>query len=326
MRNLILLFIITLELMPLLPVRQAVEQKTQQQASTLSSNPDEARLITFDIDNFWAAYDKSSSGDKVNVFQQEYFDKGSPGLRAFTQLRIGNARNLVNTINENSRYYASIRQSTLRVAKMEDKIRASFRKLKSLYPDAVFPDVYFLIGKMNSGGTVTPKMLLIGAEMYGKTDNFPVSELSDWHKQVLRPIDDLPAIVAHELTHFEQRYPVMNSLLAKAIQEGGADFIGELISGKSINSHLKEYGRTHEPDLWEQFRKEMDKPDTSKWLYNSGTSNDRPADLGYYIGYRIVEAYYKRVANSEQAVKDILNIASFEQFLEASRYGEKFIR
>ncbi len=94
MRNLILLFIITLELMPLLPVRQAVEQKTQQQASTLSSNPDEARLITFDIDNFWAAYDKSSSGDKVNVFQQEYFDKGSPGLRAFTQLRIGNARNL----------------------------------------------------------------------------------------------------------------------------------------------------------------------------------------------------------------------------------------
>ena len=304
--------------------RQAVAQSTQQ-PSKLSSNPDEVRFITTDITNFWAAYDKAASGDKTAVFQQEYFDKGSPGLRAFALLKIGNVRSLVNAINAYPRYYASIRQSTLRVASMEGRIRESFRKLKSIYPDAVFPDVYFVIGRLSSGGTTGLNMLLIGTEMFGKTDDPSISELTAWHKQVLRSIDDLPAIVAHELIHCEQKYPA-NTLLEKAIQEGSADFIGEMICGRSINHHLKDYGRAHERELWEEFRQAMHKTDTSEWLYNGNSSRDRPADLGYYIGYRIAEAYYKRAADKKQAVKDILNIGSFEQFVEASGYGKQFAK
>ncbi len=48
---------------------------------------------------------------------------------------------------------------------------ASFKKLKEIYPDAVFPNVYFIVGRMNAGGTVTFKGLLIGIDMYGKTDD-----------------------------------------------------------------------------------------------------------------------------------------------------------
>src|SRR5205085_3413926 len=134
----------------------------------------------------------------IAVFQAEYFEKGSYGLEQFTRLRINSASNLVGTIKQCPKYYASIRESTLKVESMKEPIRVSFRKLKELYPAAIFPDVYFLIGVMNSGGTTTDKSLLIGTEMYGLTKQTPYEELTDWHKAVLRSIVAIPYTVAHE--------------------------------------------------------------------------------------------------------------------------------
>src|SRR5262249_39661715 len=151
------------------------------------------------ITNFWQAYDRAVGDDKLAVFQNEYFDKGSYGLREFTRLRVNNPRNLMNVMMARPRYYASIRESTMRVGAMKDRIMASFRKLKALYPDAVFPDIYFLIGVMNSGGTTTDRGLLIGTEMYGLTPQTPYDELTDWHKAVLKSVDAIPSIVTHEL-------------------------------------------------------------------------------------------------------------------------------
>jgi len=64
--------------------------------------------------------------------------------------------------------------------------------------------------------------------------------------------------------------------------------------------------------------------DNSLWLYNGNSIKDRPADLGYYMGYKIAEAYYKNAADKKQAVRDILEIKDFAAFLKASRYEEKF--
>ncbi len=48
-----------------------------------------------------------------------------------------------------------LRYIKIDVAKAEPAIREAFRKLKDLYPEAVFPDVYFVIGRFNSGGTAS---------------------------------------------------------------------------------------------------------------------------------------------------------------------------
>ncbi len=50
----------------------------------------------------------------------------------------------------------------------------------------------------------------------------------------------------------------------------------------------------------------------------------KPADLGYYIGYKIVESYYNRAKDKKQVIKDILDIKDFNAFLKASGYDEKF--
>ena len=43
-----------------------------------------------------------------------------------------------------------------------------------------------------------------------------------------------------------------------------------------------------------------------------------------HMGYKIAESYYKNALDKKQAVRDILEIKDFKEFLKASRYEEKF--
>ena len=296
-----------------------------QETTGANRDPEKVRFATSDIDNFWKAYDlaakESDRERKVTIFQTEYLDKGSVGLKDFLRLRIGSANTLVKAIELRPKFYASIRTPTQRVGRMIGKMRTSFRKFKKIYPEAVFPDVYFLIGVANSGGTTGKTTLLIGTEMYGRTPQTPLDELSTWLKSVLSGTDKLPAIVAHESCHINQSFQVPQTLLAKAVQEGSCDLISELIAGDIINTVQKTYGDAHEADLWREFQAEMNTGSVDKWMYNGSTVKDKPADLGYYIGYRITSEYYRRAKNKMQAVREILNIQDLTKFVAESGYN-----
>jgi hypothetical protein len=292
--------------------------------TTTNTDPDAARIVTSDIELFWKAFDKAKPENDLIVYRDEYLKKGSVGLQEFTRLRIGSSCGLVNSIGASPKYYAALRAPSLKVATYENRIRANFRKLREIYPAAVFPDVYFVIGRMNSGGTLSEKGLLIGVDMYGKNEGAPTDELSDWHKAVVGSIDRLPFIVAHELIHYEQKYGADETLLARAVREGVPDFIAELTAGDTINPHLHKYGNPLEKQLWLEFKKEMSGTDSGNWLYQGDAAKEKPADLGYYIGYKIAESYYKNAKDKKQAIKDMLEIKDFPKFLADSRYEEKF--
>lgn len=292
--------------------------------TTPNTNPDAAKFVTSDIDLFWAAYDKAKPENDLIVYRDEYLKKGSIGLQEFTRLRIGSSCGLVNAINANPKYYAALREYSLKVASYEKQTRASFYKLKEIYPEAVFPDVYFVIGRMSSAGTLSDKGLLIGVDMFGKNGNAPVSELGAWHKAVVSSTDRLPFIVAHELIHYEQKNAESGTLLARALGEGVPDFVGELIAGGNINPHLHKYANPLEKELWLEFKKEMNGTNAENWLYQGDKAVNRPADLGYWMGYKIAESYYQNARDKKQAIKDMLEIKDFAKFLADSRYEEKF--
>jgi hypothetical protein len=304
-----------------------VGDSAAQPAAGLNRDPKNVKFITSDIVNFWRAYDltrgEPDKAKRAAIFRAEYLEKGSLGLNDFLRQRIKSAENLVAAIDRMPKYYASIRPSTLGVAKMEKRFRAAFARFKAIYPDAVFPDVYFVVGSASSGGTTGPSGLLIGAEMYGATDETPREELSTWLRSVIAGVEKVPAIVAHESCHYNQRYntQIDGTLLARAIQEGSCDLISELVGAGNINEHLKTYGRTHDAAIWREFSAEMYKPDISNWLFNGGSAKDRPADLGYYVGYLIARVYYRNAGDKRQAVRDILNIQDFRKFYEASKFG-----
>jgi len=288
----------------------------------MPNDPGDARLITSDITHFWEAFDAMAGGDSANVMQTIYFDRGSQGLTDFVRLRIGDAGALLDVIEAHPRYYAALRESSLRVATMETDIFKSFQNLKRIYPDAHFPNVYFLIGRMNSGGTTSDAGLLIGTDMYGLADGTPVDELGEWHRQVIKPINGIPYIVAHELIHFQQ--PPLpgdkRTLLAACIREGSADFISELISGRHVNGHVHDFCLPREAELWSEFEEVMDGGEYDGWLYG-GQPEGRPADIGYFIGYRIAQSYYEQADDKQAAISDILLVDDFPAFLIASGYA-----
>lgn len=294
-------------------------------AFAASDDPDSARIVTEDIPRFFEAFEEAAPDFDAGVFQRLYLDRATPGLEDFIQARIESAEQLAENVRAHSGYYASMRESVGRIADYERAIRAAFYALEYLYPPAVYPDVYCVIGRMNSGGTTSMRGLLIGADMYGKTPDTPLEELGEWHRQVLKPIEDIPHIIAHELIHYEQDYPDgPRTLLSACIKEGSADFLAELISGRHINAHVHEWANPREAELWAEFESRRGADDYAGWLYGGDSSDDRPADLGYWIGYKIAAAYYARAADKRAAVRDILEIRDFEAFLEQSGYGDAF--
>jgi hypothetical protein len=235
--------------------------------------------------------------------------------------RIQNAEYLAQVVKSRQKYYGSIRPSLDSIAGMKDPIRQSLVKLKDLYPKAIFPPVYFVIGTLSSGGTSSNSGLIIGAEMYGLTSQTPTDELNSWQKTVIKPVGDVPHIVAHELIHFQQKYDG-GTLLAASIKEGAADFMAELISGKHINAHVHAFADPREKELWLEFKERMLKKDYKGWLYS--TTEGRPNDLGYWMGYKITKAYYDQMTDKQQAVSNIMNIRDFKKFLDQSGYARKF--
>lgn len=306
-----------------LAVLPAWSSSTWARQGEVNDDPAAVKLVTSDIDNFWRAYDQVQAGAKARkTFHKAYLAKGSPGLKDFLRLRIDTVGDLVRVIEAHPRYYRQLRHSTDRLDTITEHVRRSFHRLRELYPKAVFPDVYFLVGKMTTGGTTSDAGLLIGVEMFGLSDEPAMEEFGSWHRQVLRSVDHLPRIVAHELIHYQQNYTQpTKTLLAQSIQEGSADFVAELVVGAHINAHLHEYGDRRERQLWDEFQPRMRGTDYSGWLYDGESAEGRPADLGYYMGYKIAAAYYRQAADKSQALHDILNIDDFDAFLAASGYA-----
>lgn len=278
-------------------------------------------VCTSDLTNFVRIYSSVDSVNRINVYQTEYLDKGSVGLKDYASLRFDNAGGLVERIYGSSKksiFYQNLCTTIQRTdfEAMKKSFRTSIDGLKNLYPQAVVPDVYLLVGGLGNGSTPGKTGLLIGIDSY----------LLCFDDRSV--IQDLDATVAHELVHFNQSYLAHDSLiehnlLAQVIKEGSADFIGELISGRVEHCNLKmyEYGEAHCKELWKDFQKDLaQNTNIDRWLYND--QPDRPASLGYFMGYKITKAYYNKAKNKKQAIKEILTIppSGFESFLQKSGY------
>ncbi|HUS02749.1 MAG TPA: DUF2268 domain-containing putative Zn-dependent protease [Chitinophagaceae bacterium] len=290
-------------------------------------DPRKAELVTTDIHNFWDAYDRvqKDTAHAIELYNKYYFEKASPGLQDYFTLRIFSVEYFLGNQKVKKAFYRSIRPNTLRVDEFKTQMKRFFVKLKEIYDDAIFPNVYFVIGRWNSAGTVSSNGLLIGTDMMSKSDIVPLNELSLWEKNNFKPIDNLPYIVAHELIHSQQNNMKNDTTtLWASIREGMCDFLGEFISGKSSNPRLLEFAKGKEKQIWKDFEKDMYLKRAGNWIANAMQETpEHPADLGYWMGYQICRSYYEEMADKKQAVYDMLHIKDYKDFLAKSRYVEK---
>ena len=294
------------------------------------SDPHHAKLVTTDIHNFWNAFDKvqKDTARREQIFIEDYFNKSSPGLKDYFSSKIGTTASFAKNQAGKPEFYKAIRKNTLSIDTMKGTIYKYFEKLKSIYDEASFPDIYFLMGRWNSAGTVSDNGLLLGVDQISKTPDIPQHELNLWEKNNFNNPQNIPVIVMHELIHFQQdKIKEDTTLLFYALVEGMADFICELVTGKNPSQRQQDYAQTRRKEIWEDFKKEMFLDRAYNWIANGDKeTKDKPADLGYYIGYEICKSYYEQAADKKEAIKEILSIQDHKAFLEKSKYEEKVSR
>jgi uncharacterized protein YjaZ len=176
--------------------------------------------------------------------------------------------------------------------------------------------------------------LLISVEVYRVGLKVDRTEFPDTTHEP-PSIDSVTHLVAHELAHFQQAvaqgvetyrsiFGERQTLLRIAIREGSADFIAELISGNHSNPRAQEYGMRHERELWAEFREAMHQRELGDWMFYRPEKHPWPANLGYFMGYRIAKSYYERHADKSAALRAIMGVTDYEQFLRDSGYEERF--
>lgn len=272
--------------------------------TNFSESPLNAVFETNDTKNFWVAFDKINNLNE-NPFN-EYIEKGSAGIKGFTQNRIINADSLFVVVKKRKADYELSRNVLDGISGKEKRVRAIYSALKYWYPTAKFSPVYFVYGRFNSGGTSSHDGIIIGTEM-------------------LKNLDGVTGLIAHELIHYQQHIEGKETLLKWSLNEGGADFIGEFISGESINQFSYKYGEQHLDKLCSEFVTRLKGSDYEDWLYGTSKKDDRPNDLGYWIGYKIIEAYYNQQEDKHKAIYDIMNIKDPLLFLKQSGFLDSYI-
>lgn len=288
-------------------------------------------IETQDIDNFWAAYDSlATSTDSARTFQELYIDKASPFFKEFLRVRDFRAKEYVRLTRTMPEFWKTVRPLTEDIQNRKSELQPAFEKFSKLYPAFKQPDVCFAIGALRTGGTISNGLILIGAEIEAVDQSVNLSEFekNDFIGAVLKyKTGDIVSMVLHEAVHTQQLSSdnTDSSLLKEAIEEGAADFIASLILDKiTLNKAIYDYGIAHERELFNEFYADVvakKKLASTDWMYNY--KSNRPADLGYFIGYRICESYYNRATDKKQAIQDIIMMVNAQEFLLQSGYLEK---
>jgi hypothetical protein len=268
-------------------------------------------IRTSDLDRFYALYDRT--GGKPNAAQlQAYIDEGTEGFKAFTKMRNTTGDRIAQAIEKQPETFEKARQCAAVLPAVKARLVPALARLKALYPEASLPPITLGVGRGKPVGTADRNGVMIGQEALCAVD-FMNPDVEDRFVHV----------IAHEYAHVQQaRFSEENpdeKVLKATLIEGGAEFIGELISGSISYTHLPPAVKGREQEFETAFLGDLDKAAAgSAWLYNYPGTAERPADLGYWIGYRITKAYYLNAADKRAALRDIIELRDPKALLAGS--------
>ena len=298
----------------------------------VARTPAAAVFVTDDADRYFRAYDAGGRSGSTTVFQTRYLDSATVGLQDMVRSRSITAASLAQVALAYPRYLDAVGawwRSAGNQRAVFETVRANYARLATLYPDAVFPPVTILVGRYSTGGTIGNSGLLIGLEFFGVDAAAPTTELGVFARNNQKSWQrDLPTLIAHEHTHFLSSRAGSTAtrsgapLLSVALSEGIAEFIGELASGQPTFLAFYREWQSRELEFWQAFDREKGGTDLSRWLYNQGqTAANWPGDLGYFMGYRIAQAYYAKATDKTQAVRELIALRDPAALLTQSGYA-----
>jgi len=271
-------------------------------------------IRTGDVTRFYALYD--ATGGRPSVEQLDaYLAEGSPSLKEFAQLRRVTGERIARQIEADPAMYENARQCLEVLPAVERRLAAALARLSDLYPGADYPPVAIVVGRGRPVGIVNPSGATIGLEALCAADFMNPD-----------PEDRFVHVVAHEYAHTQQAMArdqpepgdPRATVLRMSLVEGAAEFVAELVSGGVGNARHAEWTRGRELEIESDFLADMHGIDLGPWMFDYRPGSDEPYDLGYWVGYRIVKAYYTQADDKHAALARIIDMEDPEAFLRES--------
>lgn len=292
-----------LGLIAVLTVSSAAENETLQSSAAIE-------IRTEDVERFYDLYEATNGRPTTAQLQRSYIEPGSDGLHHLTQVRNVNAATIARALAEQPKLYVDARTCLAALPRISQRLRQTFDNLLSRYPEASRPPVTILVGRgrpfaiAGPGTGVQVALEAMCSEIAGRYLNPSID-------------DRFVYTIAHEYVHVQQA-PEKSSptVLERALEEGVADFIGELISGGIANVGIHEAARGRELEIEQRFAAGMDQRDLSAWFDN--TTAEDVGQLGYWVGYRIAKAYYQKTSDPKDAIREMVRMTDPHAFLARS--------
>ena len=268
-----------------------------------------------DVSRFYRVYDGAHGQPTVAQLEQDYLVPGTDALHRFQKIRNLTAQRIFDENAKHPEVYTDARRCLAMLPRVKRRVTTALDKLYRLYPEAKSAPISIVVGRGRPVGVTDPTGVYIGIEALCAS-NFMNPN----------PEDRFVHVIAHEYGHVQQSKALQDlnpgdpgaTVLAISLGEGAADFIGELISGDVGDQAVWNEAKGHEAEIEQAFVKDEASTDLSHWLYNGDGTAAHAGDLGYWVGYRIVKAYYANHADKRQALKDIIEMSDPKAFLAAS--------
>ncbi len=306
---------------------------------------------TIDEDLFYKTYKASVTGE----------------LDSFSERRYGDAQAVYQTAEMAPFYASYREVYPIDSVYKRDEIIAGYKKVRTYMPQAKLPDIHIFIGRIDNGGTITENKIIIAHEVFvpvklANWDLYPNPERVVRQKKYFQNrIADVESIdttqlIMHELMHYIQATQRLNkssiawikwqmiksiinlgeyatSLFFYSMVEGIAEFLASHITGKRSAVFLAQdkwvEDNNMEERLWNEFsanRNSTDRKVISRWLYNSDVE-DRPSDLGYWMGLKIAETYWQKQTDKKQAFDNLVHatvLSKMEEIYTVADFGAKY--
>lgn len=281
-------------------------------AASVPSDPPAAgpTIQIEDVDRFYKVYDAADGHPTADQMQRDYLDPGSEGLHQFAKVRNITGTRIADSLAKNPQLYSNARRCMAVLPRVRQRLEIALANLGRLYPEARFPPVTIAVGRGKPVGVGSPASgVQIGLEALCATD---------WLNPNVE--DRFVYVIAHEYAHVQQAEALVDNehptVLEGSLIEGAAEFVAELTAGDVSYSHFRASTAGREKEIETAFVSDQDKTALSDWLYN-GTP-EKPGDLGYWVGYRIVKAYYLHATDKRQALREILEMTDPRALLAQS--------
>ncbi|HEY4843995.1 MAG TPA: DUF2268 domain-containing putative Zn-dependent protease [Terriglobales bacterium] len=282
-----------------------------QTAKSAASGPATGPVIQIDdVERFYKIYDAAGGHPTADQLQHDYLDAGSEGLHHLAKVRNVSGTAIAKTLTEHPEIYSDAKRCMAVLPQARERLQAAMLKLRDLYPEARFPPVTIAVGRGKPVG--------VGSPAFGVQIGLEALCATNWMNPNVE--DRFVNVIAHEYTHVQQAQALADdehpTVLEMSLIEGAADFTAELISGEISSYQFVGTMKGREKEIETAFVPDEDKTDISKWLYNG--TREKPGDLGYWVGYRIVKSYYQHSVDKRQAFREILEMTDPKAFLAKS--------